>query len=517
MSSATLEEVGAVWKEESLAPQVEALGMDTAALVEMRSKLKGKLRAYRRDPLRFVRQVLKVQRITKQQKKVLRAVAQDRAKVCIASGRGIGKTALLAWCILWFLCCFPRACVACTAPTSAQLKSVLWKEVRVWYGNMNPFFQRRLEIQEHKILVKGGATNKPTPSDTSFAVARTARKGEATALQGFHAPNFMLLVDEAPGVHDEDYNVSRFALTDANVRQVLTGNPHKLSGFFYDAHHSAPEAGWTKFNFSSENSPNVDSRAVEEIAEEYGRDSDYFRVHIRGLFPRASAQQLIADDWVREAMRRKIRRRDVKGLPKVFGVDVARYGPDKSAIVYRVGNFVKILGIYKNFDAMQLAEKIVHFAKIYKPHMIFVDIGKGEGVVDRVHQLGYPVTEVYFGGGSSSPKYINKRTEMWWTMRKWIRQGGALPSGKAGELLRRDLTSLEYYAHPSDKLAVERKEDAKNKRGVKSPDVADALACTFAAPVILDDDDTDISPTARGARSRRYFYNANRRYAKRCA
>ncbi|MBP5430047.1 MAG: terminase family protein [Elusimicrobiaceae bacterium] len=196
----------------------------------------------------------------------------------------------------------------------------------------------------------------------------------------------------------------------------------------------------------------------------------------------ASAQNiLIPIDAVSAACARETALEDIRYAPKIMGVDPARFGTDRSVIFCRQGVKAFVPLVFQGMDNMTLASRVAHEIERFRPDAVFVDAGCGGGVIDRLRQLGYRnVVEVPFGGSAGKPsQYANKRAEMWGEMAQWIKTVGILPDVSA---LKADLCQVCYEYDASGRLRLESKEKLKERTG-KSPDLADALALTFAAPV----------------------------------
>ena len=188
-----------------------------------------KLRYLRDNPAEFVKQVIGA---TPEpwQIDALNAI-RDGDRVAIRSGHGVGKSAMMSWLILWWLSTRFPAKIAATAPTAHQLDDVLWGEVAKWHRSMvNPFFRDQLEVKNDRVYLKDA------PNE-SFAVARTARKEQPEAFQGFHSDNMLFLVDEASGVEDIIFEVGEGAMSTQGAKTLMVGNPTRTSGYFYDAFH----------------------------------------------------------------------------------------------------------------------------------------------------------------------------------------------------------------------------------------------------------------------------------------
>ena len=439
---------------------------------DMREVALRTLKRSRSDPVWFVRHVLKAEP-TPQQIQLLQAVAVPGAHVAVKSGHGTGKSSVLSWLILWFLLTHKDARVPCTAPSAHQLSDVLWSEVARWINGMHELFRHHVLWSSEAIRIKGA-------EQTQFAVARTARPEKPEALQGFHAPHLLFVIDEASGVPDAVFEVAQGALTSPNSRVVMTSNPTMLTGYFYEAFHRQRDS-WTRLTFSAEDSPIVAPEYCREMADKYGRDSDIYKVRVLGEFPSASVMQLIPLPVVQDALGRHLRLDQYGHMPVILGCDVSYYGDDKSVVYLRQGLRSTELWSGYDVDTVTFAGIIGRLWREHKADACFVDVtGWGAGVVDTLRSLGFSPQPVAFGSGAGDGnRFVNRRVEMWWSLKEWLEGGGALPDDSE---IRDDLIGPQYFYTPGGKIALERKEDMK-KRGLHSPDKADALALTFAEPV----------------------------------
>lgn len=459
--------------------------------MEDREALVAEFERFRREPVYFVRSVFGVDP-TSQQRELLEAVAPEGARVSVRSGHGTGKTTSLAWLALWFPTCFEDSRVPCTAPTGHQLQSVLWAEVAKWHARMPAWFRDQITVQSDQIRVKGAEYSQ-------FAVARTARKENPEALQGFHATNLMFIVDESSGVPDQIFQAAEGALSTPGARVVMTSNPTQTSGYFYDSHHRDRDY-WTRLHFSCLDSPLVSREYVEKMAGKYGPDSDIYKIRVAGDFPAASARQLIPRDLAEDASKRHLRLEEYSFAPVAYGMDVARYGNCKSVLMRRQGLWSKLVRWWGKTDLMALADSTAGQMVADPPQACFIDTGMGAGVIDRLRQLGWRnVVDVNFGSASGDPRFANKRAEMWWGVKEWLESGGVIPPEQA---LIDDLAGPEYFFTPAGRIMLESKEDMMD-RGLPSPDYADALATTFYMPLAVPGS-TLIRPqaTRREARER---------------
>jgi phage terminase large subunit len=424
------------------------------------------------DPVKFVEDVFQVEP-DKWQAEAMRAIATTD-RVTVRSGHGIGKSACMSWVILWFLCTRPTAKVPCTAPTAHQLSDVLWGELAKWHRKMHPALRDMIEVKQDMVI------RKDSPK-TAFAVARTARKEQPEAFQGFHDENLLFIIDEASGVEDVIFEVGEGAMSTKGAKVFMAGNPTRTQGYFYDSHHRMREA-WYAMKVSSADAKMVDEAFIKNMALRYGSDSNVFRVRVQGEFPNAEDDTVITLEMCESAIGRDVARSDAK---VIWGLDVARFGDDRTALAKRCGNtLIEPIRSWQGKDLMQTAGLVVQEFENTpyedRPQMIMVDsIGLGSGVVDRLREQGYPVRGVNVAESPSvnSEKYMRLRDELWFKARDWF-ASKAVCIPNQDELIG-DLTVPHYSVTSGGKLKVEDKTEIK-KRLPRSPDLADAFCLTFA-------------------------------------
>ena len=203
-------------------------------------------------------------------------------------------------------------------------------------------------------------------------------------------------------------------------------------------------------------------------------------------FTASALDILIPIDLVSRSLQKRYAEGDIRGAPRVMGIDVARYGDDRTVIQKRQGLVAFKPKVFSGLDNMQVADVAASEIASFKPHTVFIDAGRGEGVIDRLRQMGFNVVEANFGARAmNADRYINRRGEMWENMKKWLESGGSI-SGDEPELAE-ELSIPTYSFDASNRMALEKKEKIKERIG-KSPDLADALALTFFAPVYGDAD-----------------------------
>jgi hypothetical protein len=404
----------------------------------------------------------------------------------IASGHGIGKTAFLSW-LGWFgLSTMVDSRVMITANTEAQLRTRTWPEVTKWTTlafNRAMFRVSGLSIQS---AVPGHAANWRWD-------AVTWSENNLVAFQGLHnaGRRIVLLFEESSGIADKVWETSEGALTDARTEiiWVALGNPTEPTGRLAECF-GRERHRWHGVQIDSRTVPGTNLPLFAEWVRMYGEDSDFVRVRVRGLLPRSGSMQFIGSELVEAACTREASALLID--PLVIGVDVARFGEDMAVIWARKGRDARTLPPIKlrGVDNMQLAGRVAECVREWHANAVFVDGGgMGAGVVDRLRMLGVDVFDIQFGAKSDRvsiseerPVYYNKRAEMWGNLRDWL-AGGAIPDDPD---IRADLTGPQYsfvIRDGRDAIALERKEDMK-LRGLASTDLGDALALTFAYPVM---------------------------------
>jgi hypothetical protein len=265
-------------------------------------------------------------------------------------------------------------------------------------------------------------------------------------------------------------------MTDPRAMWFCYGNPTRNTGKFRNMFENDPR--WTCHQIDSRTCKMTNKVEIERMLAVYGEDSDFARVRVKGQFPRAGSMQFISSEVVDTCMLYDAPYESFFQLPIVLGVDVARFGEDKSVIAVRQGRKIIELLKFREIDTMHLAAKVVAAIKRYQPAATFVDVvGVGAGVVDRLRMLGHDIIEVNAGmKPDESEVYWNKRCEMWDRMRIMMKEGMDIPNDAD---LRNALIGIEYGFNDKEQMRLERKQDMK-KRGLESPDEGDAIAYTFA-------------------------------------
>lgn len=401
----------------------------------------------------------------------------------VSSGHGIGKSAMAAWLTLWIMSTRAHSKGMVTANTAEQLASKTWAGVSAWHSKA---------VHKHWFTIttgKGAMRMVHNDYPNSWRVdAQTSREENSESFAGLHAASSTpwYLFDEASAIPGKIWEVAEGGKTDGEPMHFVFGNPTRNTGAFAECF-GRQRHRWNTRQIDSRKVAITNKRLLDEWVRDYGEDSDFVKVRIRGVFPNASSLQFIARGLVDEAMNRKNDSQRQVGSYCAVGVDVARFGDDQSVIRTRIGRDARSIEVkrYRGIDTMQLSSRVAEHVEFLRAHMglrpvLMVDGGGiGGGVVDRLRQMGYDPIEVQFGSQADDPrKYANKRAEMWGKLKDWL-QFGCLDQD---EVLATDLTAVEYMFTAKDQIQLEKKETMK-QRGLASPDDADALAITFAYPV----------------------------------
>lgn len=404
----------------------------------------------------------------------------------IASGHGIGKSADASWIILWAISTHEMTRGVVTANTENQLRTKTWAELAKWH---------RLFIGSHLFKFTATAIFSTDPKFQKEwridAIPWSENNTESFAGLHNEGKRILVLYDEASAIPDVIWEVTEGALTDAEteILWLVRGNPTRNTGRFRQCFGKDRNL-WSIKQVDSRTVRMTNKSQLQEWVDSYGEDSDFVRVRVRGVFPRAGSMQLIPGDIVEDARERACEA--LRTQPVVLGVDVARFGDDQSVVAIRQGRdgSSRSWRRFRGIDTMTLASEVHVVAWEYRADAIFVDGGgMGAGVVDRLEQLELPpgcmLYEVNFGGKAVSSGRAketaacsNKAAQMWWDMREWLHTG-AIPDEQE---IEDDLIGREYGYNAANEIVLEKKADMK-KRGLASPDNADALCLTFAHPV----------------------------------
>jgi hypothetical protein len=397
-------------------------------------------------------------------------------RFAVASGHGVGKTALVAWLILWLMNTRPDLAGVITANTMNQLRDKTWAELARWH---------KRALNAHCFKWSATKFSLAEQDETWFVSALPWSKETTEAFAGLHAKHVLVIMDEASAIPDAIWEVVEGALTTGGLFFVF-GNPTRNTGRFRECFGRFSHR-WTTRQVDGRDAKMVNQNQIKEWLADYGEDSDFFRVRVRGVFPNIGDRQFISAALAEDAARRVVE--PDLSQPLIAGVDVARFGEDQSAIVFRRGRDARSIPmkVYRGLDGVQLANRVIEQCNIHRPAAVFVDGGGvGASCVDhlRLNRLA-GLREINFASAADKKleyggDYANKRAEMWDSLKAWLPYG-AIQDDR--ELID-GLCGGEYGFDRLDRLILEKKEDMK-RRGLASPDKADALALTFAQPVAL--------------------------------
>jgi len=424
---------------------------------------------------------------SKQQYSVLEDIDNNVKNISISSGHGTGKTALLAWIVLYIGLFKLDAKIPMTAPSSSQLTVLLIPEITKWTQKMPLELQRCVKIKHDSIDFV----------NNNKAVARTARKETPEALQGFHASFLCWIIDEASGVPNSIFAVVDGSLTGDEYLRILTANPTRNDGYFYDTHHK-DRAIWQTHTFNAEQSTNVSKESIQRKKAQYGANSDAYRVRVQGKFAKTSSTAVIPMWLIEDALTRE--NFNPYGS-KIWGVDYADGGRDKTILVKREGNnFYKKLTCdisgkhIQSQTALWLAKEYTDAqAKNQAPDMIFIDaIGEGSGLVSRLREPDLrhiPVIGVKVSSAAVDKNtYGNLRAELYYRLKAALEDEGKIFND---DDLIGELAAHEYRVNERGLVYVSKKEEIKERLG-RSPDTADAVMLTchpFVKPISQDEAD----------------------------
>lgn len=482
-------------------------------------------RMWAEDPVRYAVERLGL-KPTWQQKKLFEALAPEGAKVSCRAGHGIGKSGCTSGAALWFLETRDFAKIPCTAPTSHQLRDVLWAEIGKWSRKSAEVSRKRGDHPRFWLtnlftFTKDRIYDTSAPSEW-FAVARTSGRDNPDALQGFHASDLEIsddgmgvvgddhgegkiffIIDEASGVFEKVFEVAEGALSSHGARLLMLGNPTKTSGYFHMSHHHA-RSEFTCLHFRSNESPLVSADYRAGLVRKYGEGSNVVRVRCDGEFPKQEDDVLIGLEYCEPCITRDPY--DDHAEIRV-GADVARFGNDRVVITVRQGRNLLHAEIHAKQDTMTTAGQIKNVANAYGARKVFVDVvGLGAGVVDRLRELRTEkkikarIVEVnvaqsaperfdpYEEEGTVEAQGAKLRDYLWLEGARWVRDEApsfGMVDKDIAEDLAAELSTVKYRIDSSGRLVMESKDEMKKRLG-HSPDIADSVLLTFA-PEDVDD------------------------------
>jgi hypothetical protein len=351
------------------------------------------------------------------------------------------------------------------APFLKQAKIIAWSRLKQMVAPLVP--HGAVDINESELYIR---------LTHNQAVIRIFGADNPDAMRGVRLDG--AVIDEVAQIKPEVWEeIIQPALSDRMGWAWFIGTPKGINLFselFFGANQ---REGWAAERYTVYETDALDPGEVARLRSAMS-EAAFAREYLCD-FSAAGDDQVISLTDVEDAARKEHPVGSNDYAPRILGVDPARFGDDRSVIFPRQGLVALKPEVYRGMDNMDLASRVASYIERWEPDAVFVDAGAGSGVIDRLRQLGHDVIEVNFGGKPISPIYLNKRAEMWFEVRDWLKCGGAIPNDNG---LKQDLAGPIYWYDASNRIQLEPKADIK-KRGLPSPDLADALALTFAQPV----------------------------------
>lgn len=401
-------------------------------------------------------------------------------QIAVASGHGIGKSSLISQLIDWGLSTRENTRIILTAGKEEQMKTKTWPEVTKWHNMCITNRARWFRREETSIY-----SMQPGCKSTWRCDRVTWSEHNADAFAGLHNEGNRIIVifDEASAIMDKIWEVTEGALTDADTEiiWIAFGNPTSNTGRFRECFRRFSHRWYTK-QIDSRTVEGTNKEQLQQWVDDYGEDSDFVKVRVRGIFPSASAKQFISTEDVDAAYGRVLRPEQYEFAPIIIGCDPAWEGDDMLTIGYRQGLFSKKLAsIPKNDNDFDIANMLARFEDELNADAVFIDMGYGTGIYSAGKTLGRNWMLVSSASTKTvlDPGCLNKRAEMWKSIRDWLKSGGSIPKDPK---MYQQLTAPEAVSRPDGKLQIEPKPAIKKRLG-ESTDEADWLGLTFAYPV----------------------------------
>ena len=354
------------------------------------------------------------------------------------------------------------------APFLRQAKAIAWARLK---QKIEPLRRTSvIDINEGELSVR---------FKHNGAIIRLFGGDNPDAMRGLRLDGIVL--DEVSQLKNELWtDIVQPALSDRLGWSIFIGTPSGINLFSELYYKAIEEDGWTAARYTVFDTDSLHPDEVTRLKRDMSETS-FAREYLCD-FSAQGDDQLIALADTEDAAKRIYQSDHVRLFPIILGIDPARFGDDRSVVFRRQGKQAFKPVVYRGIDNMELASRVANLIEEHKPDAVFCDAGAGSGVIDRLRQLSYDVIEIPFGGKAMKPdQYINRRTEMWWLMKQWIEEGGAIPNDVA---LKQELATPIYWYDNVGRRVLEGKDQIKKRlQGAGSPDLADALALTFALPV----------------------------------
>lgn len=435
---------------------------------------------------------------------VLGSKQEKHQRMAFKACKGPGKTAFLAWAIIWFMATQStkgeHAKGAGTSITQDNIDDNLWPEIAKWKAR-SPFIDRLFKWTKTRYF-------QVDHEETWFFSKRTWPKTadssqQANTLAGLHAENILFVLDESGGIPNAVMASAEATLsTLGGFKKIIQcGNPTHLEGPLYSACTTERNLWWVKEITGDpddpQRSPRISTTWARQQIEKYGRDNPWVLVNVFGQFPPSSVNALLGPEEISASMKRRLSPDEYDYAQKRLGVDCARFGDDRTVLFPRQGLMAFPPATMRNARGPEIASRMAQAKARWDWQMAFIDDtgGYGASAIDSALMAGLPISPVSFSGRAIDPRYMNKRAEMWFTMSEWVKRGGVLPDD---DELVKELSSPTYTFNAQGKFLLEPKEQIKERLGF-SPDKADALALTFAIPEMPHSNDplSDLASTGK--------------------
>lgn len=411
-------------------------------------------------------------------------------QIATASGHGIGKSATVAWIILWAFCTFPDCRGVVTANTEVQLKTKTWAELGKWF-NLCFFAREYFSLTATALFSKDPSRERTWRIDM---IAWSEKNPEAFAGLHNQGKRILVIFDEASNIDDIIWETTEGALTDSDTQIIwlVFGNPTRNTGRFRECFPGGRfDRYWKHRQIDSRTVAVTNKSYFQRLIESYGgEDNDIVRVRVLGQFPQKGLMEFFSATEIDEAMVREpfCQRTD----PLALGVDVARFGMNASVIFPRKGRDARTIERerFQGLSTVELSDRIYQTQfRLHADGIIIDGGGVGGGVVDQIRAKRLHCYEVQFGGrdivynsvwGNTGERYANNRAAMYGNCRAWLKTGALPPDPE----LRRQMLAIRYTFNNKDEIILERKEDLVDENGYGiSLDDIDALCLTFAHPL----------------------------------
>ena len=408
----------------------------------------------------------------------------DPIQIAVAAGHGPGKTMVISLLVKWAMATRPHLNGVVTANTQNQLRQKTWRELAKW---------NRLSLDGHLFRWSPTGFFKVGHEETWSAHAVPNSPQNPDSFQGQHADNVLQIFDEASGIEDVIWDASDGATTTGRVIRVVMGNPTRNTGRFRSCFYSQKHR-WKTWNIDVRDceGEHINHKLLNQWVEDYGEDSDYVRVRVRGVFPKAATGQFFRSDHIERAIDFESPPGAWRMFPCIVGVDVARndegQDPDDSVIAIRQGPKLHNL-ISGKWESMELAREVQRVIDRWEPEATFIDtVGIGYGVHGALVDWGYNVHGVNNGMNAiDEARFANRRVEMGFKAKEWLPDAD-IPDDPE---LRKELEHIEYFFDSKNRWCLEQKRDLKKREGF-SPDRVDAVSMTFAERIVKADNTPEL-------------------------